>query len=458
MSRGYRFAALLPFLLLLSCAAPAELARRSTVALEQGDAAKAYDLARKALDHEPGNAPARAAMTAAANTIGAEMRARVMRLAPVDTVAAAEKVLDYSEFRAEVARYNVTLAPDTAYRDAETVLRSAAGRIYYGIGVSALRDGRPKYAYGEFTKATRYVSAYLDLDAQMQRSWNEAQTRVALLPVRFDSGRGALSRELTDHLYQKLAGSVRGESFRFTRMIPEEQVWNVVTVGQLGHLERDEGLRLARKLGAQRVIWMSVGGVDADTRTDSFRDQIYQKFSERDTSGRSVERWRPVDLQVVMRERTVHLGYEFDVMGTDEEQVLARRGDELTNVARTVYTAFQPQSNVNDYALCPPPIRAQSPERAKQVETRYKDVVGSSLPLPKLLERAKRDRGRTSWRPEYRNDFLAPSGTPVFLDDLPPAADLAFAALIPTWEKMRDELARLDAVDDVDAPPVEAPR
>jgi len=38
----------------------------------------------------------------------------------------------------------------------------------------------------------------------------------------------------------------------------------------------------------------------------------------------------------------------------------------------------------------------------------------------------------------------------VFLEDLPPPEDLAYAALAGGWEPLRDDLLRLDTIDDVD--------
>jgi hypothetical protein len=38
----------------------------------------------------------------------------------------------------------------------------------------------------------------------------------------------------------------------------------------------------------------------------------------------------------------------------------------------------------------------------------------------------------------------------VFLEDLPPTGDLALVASAHGWQPLRDDLARLDSVDDVD--------
>jgi hypothetical protein len=38
----------------------------------------------------------------------------------------------------------------------------------------------------------------------------------------------------------------------------------------------------------------------------------------------------------------------------------------------------------------------------------------------------------------------------VFLEDLPPPVDMAYAALADGWQPLRNDLLKLDPVDDVD--------
>src|SRR5437773_827396 len=129
MRRHARLAALLSIVTLLSCASTSELVRRGEVALDAGNMDKAYDWARRALDHEPGNARARGIMTTAAGSLMGERKAEVQRLAEMDTVAAARASVELDGFRSELARYRVTLPPDSAFRNQEATLRNGAARV-----------------------------------------------------------------------------------------------------------------------------------------------------------------------------------------------------------------------------------------------------------------------------------------------------------------------------------------
>ena len=62
-------------------------------------------------------------------------------------------------------------------------------------------------------------------------------------------------------------------------------------------------------------------------------------------------------------------------------------------------------------------------------------------------------QGRRAYRRELLPRFYPGAAGPVYLDDLPPAEDLAFAALIHTWEPVLDDLVRLDPLDTPDLAP-----
>lgn len=438
-------------LALVSCAGPTELARRSNVALQGGDPEKAYQLARKALDKEPQNAAAREAMNSAARTLADDWRERIRNLALSDTLGAAKLTLDFESLRSEFRAYRVTLAPDPDFDRAEVALRAAAGRIYYRLGSSDLKDGRPKRAYTRFAEATRYVAAYADLDRKMQRAWDLAQSRVVVLPVRDENAGPAFARELTDRLYEDLDSRIRSDRYRFTKLVPESEVWSVVTVRQLDRLDREAALKIARKLGADRVVWARTFGLTTDTRTDNFHGPIWKKGSVRDSSGRSVTTWTEVPFEMRSRQRTVRVQWDVEVLSADDDAVLARDRDAREAVARAVWTSFQPQGGADEYALYPSDWRDRDRERCDSIDRRWKSNC-EGLTLPRFLERAKRDRSRGEYRRDYRGEFAG--GSPVFLNDLPPAVDLAYIALADLWKPVDQALERLDALDDADVPVV----
>jgi hypothetical protein len=125
-----------------------------------------------------------------------------------------------------------------------------------------------------------------------------------------------------------------------------------------------------------------------------------------------------------------------------------QRFDRSTS-ARVVWTSYQPEGDISAYSLVSATVRSADPDRARRVETRWKAVCGDGTTLQQVLQarRSSRDDGH------YQRSSLArfASGAAfVFLTDLPPADDLAYAALSRGCGPLRDDLARLDAVDDVD--------
>jgi len=85
----------------------------------------------------------------------------------------------------------------------------------------------------------------------------------------------------------------------------------------------------------------------------------------------------------------------------------------------------------------------------KDVETRWRSVCGDATTVAQVIS-ARRAAG-TSGR--YRRDSLkrfAAGAAFVFLEDLPPAEDLALAALSQGSVPLQNDLLRLDAIDDVD--------
>src|SRR5262249_24239709 len=181
---------ILPVLLVIAlaagCASSSKLSKKSEEKLASGDAWRAWDLATKALDKEPGNPRAREAATKAGAAIAQEWQRKIHALAEVDSLSAAEEVLKLADFRAQAARY-ATIPVGADWPSEGRTLRPAAPRAHYQSGLDAANSGRPKKAYFEFTDALRFDTMYRDADKRAAREQNEALTRVALVPFRTTS-------------------------------------------------------------------------------------------------------------------------------------------------------------------------------------------------------------------------------------------------------------------------------
>src|SRR5215831_1086608 len=91
----------LAVMLLAGCAGPSKLAQKSEENLAAGENTRAWELATRALDRDPGNARARAAATAAGNAIARDWEQRIHVLAQSDSIAAARQVLELATFRVQ---------------------------------------------------------------------------------------------------------------------------------------------------------------------------------------------------------------------------------------------------------------------------------------------------------------------------------------------------------------------
>src|SRR5438046_5149375 len=188
--------ALLALPLVLACAGPSKLAQRSEEKLAGGDAWRAWQLATKALDREPGNSRARQAAAAAGTMIVSDWQRRIHSLAAVDSLQAADQVLELDDFRVQATRYAALPIDETADREAHA-LRRAAARMHYQRGLTARDSHRPKAAYLHFADAERFVPDYRDAARLADQAWSKALTRVALVPFRTGSD-VAIGREAAD--------------------------------------------------------------------------------------------------------------------------------------------------------------------------------------------------------------------------------------------------------------------
>ena len=114
-----------------------------------------------------------------------------------------------------------------------------------------------------------------------------------------------------------------------------------------------------------------------------------------------------------------------------------------------MWTTYLPVGDVADYALVSETTRSDDPEQAKRIETRWKAVCGEGITLRQVLEARVATRGGSRYHRDILPRIVAGAAF-LFLEDLPPANDLAFAALSNAWQPLHEDLVRLDAVDDVD--------
>ena len=440
--------ALLAALLMTGCAGPAKLAERSEEKLAGGDMWRAWHLAIQALDKQPGNPRARAAATAAGTSIGADWQRRILALADVDSVNAADQVLEYLEFRAQSARY-ATIGVTADWSARETTLRLAAARLHYQRGATALSSGRPKLANLHFSEVERFAPGYRDAAALVNRTFEKALARLVVVPFRASSDLPALGTQVAQSWRDDLVRTLIPPRTRFTRILGSEVAENAMTVSQLGSVSRDEAVRLGRKAGAQRVVWGSIGGIHSETRLDLFRDVVSRRVVDRGADGRERVTWVDVPIEVVARVRDVTVGVEYEVISTNNGATLARDRCDRSTSARVVWTSYQPEGASDTYSLVSEEVRAANPARTKAVETRWKLVCGEGTTLAQVLT-ARRGSGSTARYTRSSLPRFIEGAAFVFLEDLPPADDLAFAALAHGSGQLAADLARLDGVDDVD--------
>lgn len=439
-----KLALALPALLLIAgCAGTAKLTEKSQKTLAGGDHWRAWQLATRALDKEPGNPRARAAATAAGASIAQDWQRRIRALAEVDSVNAADQAIEFAVFRAGAARYaTIPLTPE--WPGEERSLKRAAARIHYQRGVQALESRRPKTAHGHFEQTQRFIPNYRDAATLADRAMARALTRVAVVPFRGESGLGAqVAQAWREDLSRALA-----ERARYTRLLPGEAVEQSMSVSQLGRVTREEAVRLGRKAGAQRVIWGTIGDIESKTRLEFFRDVIVRRVRETGPDGQVVTRWVDVPIEVVARMRDVSVDVSYEVITVKDAASIAQQHFDRATSARVVWTSFQPEDDLESYALVSETVRTGNPQRARDVETRWKAVCGEST-LRQVLEARRASGGKGHYHRDVLPRFIAGAAF-VFLEELPPADDLAFAALASGSAPLRDDLLRLDAVDDVD--------
>ena len=434
--------------LVAGCAGSAKLTKKSEEKLASGDAWKAWQLATRALDKEPGNPKAQAAATKAGTAIVQDWQRKIRAYAELDSAKAAEEVLAMTDFRAEAARYT-TIPMGESWASEERTLRRAGARIHYGLGVDAANTGRPKKACSEFSEARRYVSDYRDVVKREDLAANDAMTHVVVVPFRASTDDRSFGAEVAQAWQDDLVENLAPPNTQFTRVVSGDQIRRSMTLADLDDVSREQAIRLARKGGAERVVWGSVGNIRSTTKLHLFHENVAHRVVDHGPGGAEVVRWVDVPIEVVSRVREVKVAVDYEVIDAKSGSALVHRHLDRATSARVVWTYDRFEGDPSSYSLVAEPVRAANPERAKEVESRWNDACGAGTTLVQVLE--ARQKAGSSGR--YVKDALprfAAGAAFVFLEELPPADDLALNALAKSSGPVRDDLLKMDAVDDVD--------
>jgi hypothetical protein len=447
MSRSI-LALLIAVSLAAGCAGSAKLSKKSEEKLASGDAWKAWQLAIRALDKEPGNPRAQTAATRAGTSIVQDWQRKIRAYAELDSAKAAAEVLALTDFRGEAARY-ATIPMGESWAAEERTLRRAGARIHYNLGVEAENAGRPKKACTEFSEARNYVSDYRDVVKREDRAASDAMTRVAVMPFRAMSDDRSFGAEVARAWQDDLVENLAPPTTQFTRVVSGDAVRRSMTLADLDDVSREQAIRMGRKAGAERVVWGSVGNVKSTTKLHLFQDNVWRRVVERGPNGTEVVRWVEVPIQVVARVRDVKVGVDYEVIDTRSGTSLVHRHLDRSSSARVVWTSDRFDGDPSSYVLVSDTFRSAHPDRAKEIETRWSDACGAGTTLVQVLE-ARRNAGSSGRYARQALPRFAAGAAFVFMEDLPPADDLALAALTQSSRSVRDDLVNMDAVDDVD--------
>ena len=432
----------------VGCAGTAKLTKQSEEKLASGDAWKAWNLAVRALDKEPGNPRAREAATAAGASIVEEWQRQIRALAEIDTMKAADEVLELSQFREGAARY-ATIPVGASWREEEEAIRETAARTHYQRGREAAAANMPKRAWVEFNDAELFVPGYRDVAQRAERALRDATTTVAVVPFDTHSSDPALGVDVAKAWRDDLLQSITPPRARFTRVLGGDVVERSMRVSDLDGLTRDQAVRLAKKAGAERVVWGSIGRVHSNTRIDWFRDTVARRVVVRDSEGNESTRWVDVPIEVVSRIRDVKVGVDYEVISVRGGASLASRHFDRTISARVVWTSHHPEGDPSAYDLVSEVTRSSNPKRAKDVESRWKTVCGDATTLVQVLEARRSTKGSGHGAREALPRIAAGAAF-VFLEELPSAEELAYTALTDNFSPVRGDILKLDQVDDAE--------
>lgn len=435
-------------LLLAGCASSTRLAQQSDEALARGDLRTAYEKARRALDKEPANTAARGAFANAATQLADDFKGRVLRLAEVDTIAAARMALDFRGMRAEFSRYPVALPDDAPYGAREARIVDAAARIRYVEAGRSLEAGRPKEAVRRYEECVTFVPGFRDADARAAGAMERAIARHAVLPFENGVDVPGLGHELARRIGDELVRRAGSPAFRFTRAMTPGELDEKLTVAQARGLTREQAVALGRRLGVARVVCGRLSGMRSHSATEDRTVPIWHRTLEKQDDGSTAEHWEREEMRVIDRLRTVAMTCTWELVAVSSGEVLASRTESSEAAARIVWSDFIARGDCDDYALVTPEMRTAD---ARGADARHKDFRKryGDRTLPQFLEgvRTQRDQ-RARYQPRFRDEFHADTrARPVFLGGLPDEDELARVALRDVWRPVIGRLQELDPLD-----------
>jgi hypothetical protein len=275
-----------------------------------------------------------------------------------------------------------------------------------------------------------------------------------VVPFRGPSSDASLGVQVARAWRDQLVEDLAPPAARFTRVMPGDAIERDMRVSDLDGLSRQEAIRLGRVRGAQRVVWGSIGNVQSSTRLNLFKDTVARRVVDKGPDGRESSHWVDVPIEVVARVRDVTVHVDYDVIDTGTGASLAHRQFDRSTSARVVWTSSQVEGDPASYSLVSDVARAANPSRARDVENRWASVCGNATTLTQVLDARRKAGPSGHYEREALPRFVAGAAF-VFLEDLPPADDLALSALTHGSEPLRDDLLRLDPIDDADLGVVE---
>jgi hypothetical protein len=431
-------------MLALSCAGPRQLARQSERELDAGRVEHAYELARHAVEIDASSDPARRAMTAAGIELVDIGKAEVLVAAATDTLAGARRALELRTLRAELAHYQIEIPDDVGYVERERRIVDGAAGIEYGLGGQALAGRRPKAAYRHYLAVETFDASYRDVQEKLRTAHERAMTRVAILPFENDVEIDGLTRTLADRIWHEVSSRLAGEGVEFTQLVPLDQVYANLTVGELDRLTPEAMWRVAGGIDAKRIVIGRLHGLRSITNSWTFSSPIYHHVTVRDSTG-SHERWIETPFLATARERVVDARWELTVMDVSSHAELARTGDAVQTFARSAWTDFRADGDCDDYRLVPPDL--DTGDHGRSTHERWSESFGSWT-LPDMLRRTREDRRRALYTSSYRDEYRRDSRKdPVLCGELPSEEDMAYLAFEDVWRPVLAALKDLDGKD-----------
>jgi len=147
--------------------------------------------------------------------------------------------------------------------------------------------------------------------------------------------------------------------------------------------------------------------------------------------------------------RDVTVGVDYEVIETVNGSTITNRHFDRATTARVVWTSQTLEGEPSSYSLVSEPVRSANPDRAAQVEKRWAAVCGTGTTIVQVVEERHKSGSAGHSAREALPRIMAGAAF-VFLEDLPGADDMAMAALTHGPTPLRDDLLRLDPIDDAD--------